>query len=352
MKTPEKIPAATQSAASANIAASEKRSVSSRFARRARARTAEKRDAEGFHEAGGGERRRQREQRADRRHQKLQAPFGKIGAQQNRLKGHPLGDEAVQRRQRRDRDAADEKSERGERHAMDQPAEIFHVARAARVLHRAGAEEQKALEHRMIEHVKDRRGRGERRRAREAVRLEGEREAKADIDDSDIFDRVIGEQPLQIVLHQRVEHAEHGRGAGEREHDHRPPGRGRTHQIEDDADEAVDRDLGHHAAHQRRDVARCRRVRGRQPSVQRHETGFRSRADDHEQKHEGGFERRERVRAHRIEEIISAARRHHAEGENQRQRADEGHDEIKRAGAAVFLLAVLDARPAPRRKAT
>ena len=37
--------------------------------------------------------------------------------------------------------------------------------------------------------------------------LKREREAEADEDDADVLDRVIGEQPLQIVLHQRVEHA-------------------------------------------------------------------------------------------------------------------------------------------------
>ena len=43
------------------------------------------------------------------------------------------------------------------------------------------------------------------------LRLEGERQAEADEDDADVLDRVIGEQPLEVVLHQRVEHAEHAR---------------------------------------------------------------------------------------------------------------------------------------------
>ena len=119
---------------------------------------------------------------------------------------------------------------------------------------------------------------------RHAVGLEGERQAEADEDDADVLDRVIGEQALQIVLHQRVEHAEHGGDAAEHQHDHaRPPGR-RAEQVEDDADEAVDRDLGHHAAHQRRDVARRGRMGERQPDMQRHEAGLRAGAEQHQRR--------------------------------------------------------------------
>ena len=103
MTRPGRMPASRQSAASTNIAASEKRSVSARRSRGRRARPAEEGDAEGLDEAGGGERRRQRQQGADRRHQELQAPLRQLRAQQDRLERQPLGDEAVERRQRRDR---------------------------------------------------------------------------------------------------------------------------------------------------------------------------------------------------------------------------------------------------------
>ena len=180
---------------------------------------AEEGDAERLDEAGGGQRRRQREQRADGRHQELQAPLRQLRAEQDRLEGQPFGDEAVERRQRRDGDAADEEDEGRLRHAVDEAAEMLHVALAGRGQHGAGAEEQQALEQRMIEDVEQRGGEGERRGGRHAVRLEGEREAEADEDDADILDRVIGEQPLQIVLHQRIEHAHHAGDAGERQHD-------------------------------------------------------------------------------------------------------------------------------------
>ena len=154
--------------------------------------------------------------------------------------------------------------------------------------HGAGAEEQQALEQRVIEDVEQRRGERERRRGRHAVGLEGEREAEADEDDADVLDRAVGEQPLEVALHEGAEHAEHGGDAAEREHDDAPPPGRRAEQIEDDADEAVDRDLGHHAAHQRRDVARRGRMGERQPDVQRHEAGLRAGAEQHQHQDEAG----------------------------------------------------------------
>ena len=61
-------------------------------------------------------------------------------------------------------DAADQERERRLRHAVDQAAELLHVALAGGGEHRAGAEEQQALEQRMVEHVKQRRGQRQRRR--------------------------------------------------------------------------------------------------------------------------------------------------------------------------------------------
>ena len=84
---------------------------------------------------------------------------------------------------------------------------MLHVALAGRGQHGAGAEEQQALEQRMIEDVKQCGGQRQRRGEQHAVRLEGERETEADEDDADVLDRVIGEQALEIVLHQRIEHA-------------------------------------------------------------------------------------------------------------------------------------------------
>jgi hypothetical protein len=93
-------------------------------------------------EKRGGE----RKQRADGRHQELQSPGRQLRAEQNGLERQPFGDEAVERRQGRDGGAADEEDESGLRHAMDEAAQMLHVALTGRSEHGAGAEEQQALE--------------------------------------------------------------------------------------------------------------------------------------------------------------------------------------------------------------
>ena len=74
MNRPGRIPASRQSAAS-KAHGGEREAVGLRGGfGRARARPAEKRHAIGLDEAGGGERRREREQRAYRRHQEFKSP--------------------------------------------------------------------------------------------------------------------------------------------------------------------------------------------------------------------------------------------------------------------------------------
>ena len=74
MKKPGTMPATRQSAARKYIAASELLSVSFAFAAAGVRATAEETHAERLDEAGGGERRRQCQQRADRGHQEFQSP--------------------------------------------------------------------------------------------------------------------------------------------------------------------------------------------------------------------------------------------------------------------------------------
>ena len=71
--------------------------------------------------------------------------YGDVEAAEQRLKHQPFRGEAVERRQRRDRDRANQEEERRPRHPLDQPAHLLHVARVRRVQHRARAEEQQPL---------------------------------------------------------------------------------------------------------------------------------------------------------------------------------------------------------------
>ncbi len=121
-------------------------------------------------------------------------------------------------------------------------------------------------------------------------------------------------------------------------------------QVEDDADEAVDRDLGHHPAHQRGDVAGRGRMRERQPAVQRHQARFRAgaeqRQDQHHRRQPGG---RMRV-ADGVEHIVAIGAGQETEGEQQRQRAEARHHQIDEAGAQVLALLVMGDDQRPRRQ--
>ena len=167
------------------------------------------------------------------------------------------------------------------------------------------AEEQQTLEDRVVEHVKQRCGHRERRRQTHSTGAKRQCEAEPDEDDPDVLDRVIGEQTLQIMLHQRVEHAEHGGDASDGKHDQARPPRRFADQIEHDPDEAIDGDFGHHSTHQRRNMAwRCR-MRERQPDVQRHETGLRARSQERKEEHQGRRDKLRVMRAHQRERIAA-----------------------------------------------
>ena len=74
--------------------------------------------------------------------------------------------------------------------------------------------------------------------------------------------------------------ARHGRERPDREHEHAEPLRQDTEPVDEHAHEPVDRDLDHHAAHQRRDLRGRDRVGTRKPDVQRHQTGLRTHPDE------------------------------------------------------------------------
>ena len=125
--------------------------------------------------------------------------------------------------------------------------------------------------------------------------LKRQREPKSNEDDADVLDGVVGEQALEVVLHQRVEHAEQGGARPDRQNRNAPPPVRRSRQFEHDPDEAVDGDLRHHPAHQRGDMARRGRVGERQPDVQRHDPGLRARADQRQHEGEAGDAGRRRA---------------------------------------------------------
>ena len=231
---------------------------------------------------------------------------------------------------------------------MNKSAEMLHIALAGCAKHSAGPEEQQALEQRMIEDVQEPRGERERRGGAHAVRLEGKRKAEADKDDPDILDGVIGEQALEIVLHQRVEDAQHASGAGEHKDEHAPPPHRRTEQIEHDPDKAVDRDLGHHPAHQSGDMTRGGGMGERQPGMQRNETRLGAGANQHKDQHKRGDGGWRRGRPDRVETVSSAGSRKQAERKQERQRAEARHHEIDVAGMHILAHTMMRNHQRPR----
>ena len=203
----------------------------------------------------------------------------------------------------------------------------------------------------MIEYMQQTRGERQRGGRRHVEDLEGERETETDEDDPDIFNGVVSEQALEVVLHQRVENAEQRRARPGDQHGNAPPPVRRPRQIKNNPDEGVDRDLGHHAAHQRRNVARRGRMGERQPDVQRDEARFRAGADQRENQHPGGDARARVRRAHDGKLVTAVDAGEQAESEQQGEDAEARHDDIDEAGAGVFRLAMMrhDERPGGER---
>ena len=176
--------------------------------------------------------------------------------------------------------------------------------------------------------------------------------AQAHENDADVFDAVIGEQPLEVVFHQRVEHAEHGGNRADGEHGHAPPVRRRAEEIEEHARHAVDAGLDEHAGHERGDVARRDRVRRRQPDVQRHDARLDAEADEEKQKRRVALVGRHFVAkgVKRVKAVAARRLEQQQETKNEAARADVRHDEVKHAGVARLFLFVLEAHEAVGRQ--
>ena len=140
--------------------------------------------------------------------------------------------------------------------------------------HSACAEKEQRLEPRMIETVEQccRHRHGSRRS--EPGGLESQRKAKAHEDDADVLDRRIGKHTFQIIIKHGVKKTEHCRRGAQKQEGQGPPPDRRSQEVEDDADDAVDRDLGHDAAHQGGDMAGSCRMGKWQPGVQRCDAGL------------------------------------------------------------------------------
>ena len=120
-----------------------------------------------------------------------------------RLQDQPLRREAVQRRQPRDRHAADQERAARPRHPPEQPAEVIEIEAAGGPLQRTRTEEQQGLEDGVVGDMQQRRRKRDRGPRGVAGLGEQQRRAEAERDDADILDRAVGQQPLQLMLDER-----------------------------------------------------------------------------------------------------------------------------------------------------
>jgi hypothetical protein len=200
---------------------------------------------------------------------------------------------------------------------------------------------------RMIEDVEECGRHRHRRRGVLGVGAEGQCQAQRHEDHADILDRRIGQYALEVAVEHGVEQAQHRRHCTQNDGRERPSPGGRAEQVEGDAHEAVDRHLGHDAAHQRRDVARRRRMGERQPGVQGDQSALRAATDERCRQHQCGDQRLGWMGANGVESIAAGRPGETAEGEQQRHRADRRHDEVEMSSPSAFRVGVAgnDQRP-------
>ena len=82
-------------------------------------------------------------------------------------------------------------------HALNQSAHLFHIARVRRVQNGAGAHKEQTFECRVIERVKQRGYKRQRRQAQIIV-FETTCRANAEQNDADVFDTGVRQQALEI----------------------------------------------------------------------------------------------------------------------------------------------------------
>ena len=110
-----------------------------------------KHEPDHLHEAQHGQRRGRRQRGSRGRARRAPRRTGGDGEVQERLQRHPLGSEAVERRQPADRHRSDRERAAGPRHAAQKAAEPVELETPDRAAERAGAQEQQGLEDRVVE---------------------------------------------------------------------------------------------------------------------------------------------------------------------------------------------------------
>ena len=137
----------------------------------------------------------------------------------------PLAGEAVQRRQGRHRHQPHQHGEGDQRHFFTDAAELFDIAMAGAEPHRPGAEEQRSFEQAMVDQVIHAADEAQHHQRAVAGGHAGDEGAQPEQDDADILQGVIGQQALNVMLHQRIQPADEGGDHPQHQQHHAPPQR-------------------------------------------------------------------------------------------------------------------------------
>ena len=242
---------------------------------------AEKGDPVDLHEAGQGQGADCREdgRRHDRRRDRLaRQPDRPEEAEVYEKLAH----EAVQGGKAANGHRADEKEGGGPGHGFRESAHEIDTPRPRAADRRSGAQEKERLEEAVIPDVEEAARQAEDQPIAPMGRAAEHREAEAHHDDADVFDAVVGQEPLKVVLGYREDDSEKAADHAQAEH-RAAPGRRRLGQQEDEAHEGIDAHLQHYAGEHRGNVAGRARVRSRKPEMQGHDSGLEPEADQGEE---------------------------------------------------------------------
>ena len=165
-------------------------------------------------------------------------------------------------------------------------------------------------------------------------RPEQQRRAEAHQNDADVLDAVVGQQPLEVVLHQRIEDAQQPGNHTDHQHHHAGPHRNGSIEIEEHTRHPVDSGLDEDPRHQRGDVAGRHRMRRGQPDVHRNDARLDAETEE-QQKERDRAQRWGKLLADPVQRgKIQAARGRgeHQESDQQHSRAAARHQEVQQSG--------------------
>jgi hypothetical protein len=303
------------------------------------ARPPEKRHGVELDHDVGGKSSGEHEDRRGERQKEIERRGEETGCREPALEKHPFGDEPSQGRDAGERGGADEGRDADPRHARQKTSELPEIALARRVKHRPRREEKQAFPGRVIETEVETCREGEGGEGHLLGARKEQREAEGGGDEPDVLDRRIGEQAFDVALGRGVKGAVKTACRSEGEDGGPPPGHEFRTQNDDETHEAVEGDFEHHTAHEGRDGRGGGGMSFGQPHVGGQEAGFGPESPQRAKKNEARPKSPGGIAAHRGEVEDRPSVGEDAEGDQKKQGAHLGHDQVDQGGPAdVFAV--------------